>query len=185
MHRLMASCAPEYTLTRQQWVSGSIGDVFAFFEDPRNLPLITPPEMGFEITRMEPATICEGTTISYLLRLFGVPCRWTTLIETWVPGEQFVDLQLKGPYALWRHTHQFKPCDGGVLILDSVHYRLPFGPLGSLVHRLVVRRAIERIFDYRQQRIADLTASGSVLTHSDNVGRFSGCGPDAEPMRIS
>jgi uncharacterized protein len=182
VHRLTALGAPEHQLARQQWVPESIDDVFAFFQDPHNLPRITPPDMGFEITRMVPDTVGLGTLISYRLRLFGVPCRWTTLIETWVPGEQFVDLQLKGPYVLWRHTHRFQPCNGGVLLQDSVRYRLPLGWLGSIAHRLVVRRTIERIFDYREQRIAELMANGRVVTEPDDVRRLSQCDGEAAPM---
>ena len=41
---------------------------------------------------------------------------------------------------------------------DRVRYELPFGILGSIVHRLIVRRQLERIFDYRTRRIREMYA---------------------------
>jgi ligand-binding SRPBCC domain-containing protein len=38
-------------------------------------------------------------------------------------------------------------------MLDAVRYALPFGPLGELLHRTLVRHDIERIFDYRREGI--------------------------------
>lgn len=163
MHRWLAMGGPEYTLVREQWVPGDRASVFAFFLDPHNLPRITPPDMAFRIVAMEPDIVREGTLIDYRLRVMGGPCRWRTLIEEWEPGVRFVDRQLNGPYVLWRHTHEFVECGGGVLLRDIVRYRLPFGPLGVVVHRLLVRRDVERIFAYRQRCIADLYSGGRIL----------------------
>jgi hypothetical protein len=73
----------------------------------------------------------------------------------WEPPERFVDVQVRGPYALWEHTHTFEP-DGpdAVVIRDRVHYALPFGALGRLAHALIVRRDLERIFDHRRRAVA-------------------------------
>ena len=102
----------------------------------------------------------HGTLIDYRLRLRGVPVRWRTRIEAWEPPHRFVDVQLRGPYALWEHTHSFLP-DGndGVVIEDRVRYGLPLGPLGDLAHLLLVRRDLARIFDYRRDAVAELLGS--------------------------
>jgi len=160
MHRLLALGAPEFVLKRQQWVPREIDEVFAFFEDPRNLPRITPPWLGFKLLSIEPDSIREGTQIVYRLRWFGVPYLWRTLIKEWIPNERFVDTQLNGPNILWHHTHTFEPRDGGVWMTDFVRCRLPFGPFGALMHRLLVRRQLDEIFDYRVQRIAELLSDG-------------------------
>lgn len=163
MQQIWAWGAPEFQLTRRQWVPGAVEEVFHFFEDPQNLPRITPRWLGFEILSMEPATIGTGTRIDYRLRWFGIPYLWRTLISEWIPGERFVDTQLAGPYILWHHTHTFEPCDDGVLMTDCVRYRLPFGPFGALLHRLLVRRQLGTIFDYRVQIIADIFSDGRVF----------------------
>ena len=75
-----------------------------------------------------------------------------TEIESWDPPIEFVDVQVRGPYRLWHHTHRFEPVDGGTLMRDVVRYALPFGLLGRLAHAWLVKADLEAIFDYRALR---------------------------------
>ena len=86
----------------------------------------------------------------------GVPLRWLTEIEIWRPPYEFVDVQVKGPYKLWRHIHRFQESKDGTRIVDVVNYTLPFGPLGRWVHRLQVADDLDKIFDYREHRVRTL-----------------------------
>jgi uncharacterized protein len=99
-----------------------------------------------------------GTLIEYKLNWHHIPLRWTTRIEVWEPPHKFVDVQLRGPYRLWHHTHAFEAQRGGTLIRDEVRYRLPLFWLGAAVHRLAVRRDLEAIFDERARRVRELLA---------------------------
>jgi hypothetical protein len=105
-----------------------------------------------------PIEVDEGTLLDYRLRVHGVPIRWRSVIEKWEPPSRFVDRQLKGPYKLWLHTHTFEARDGGTVVGDVVRYALPLGPIGEVVNRLVVRRDLEDIFDYRYEAISRLLA---------------------------
>jgi len=145
-----------YTLRRELWVPYSLPVVFDFFARAGNLEQITPPWMRFRILTPPPIIMKPGATIAYSLRVRGIPFRWLTQIERWDPPYGFVDVQVKGPYRLWRHSHRFSERDGGVLIANVVEYALPFGPLGRLFHRLQVARDLEGIFDYRAQRVRAL-----------------------------
>ena len=146
-----------HVLERRQPLALPAERVFEFYSDARNLERITPPWLGFEVTTPGAIEMRPGTLIDYRLRLRGVPVRWRTRIETWEPPHRFVDVQLRGPYALWEHTHSFEPDGGaGVVIGDRVRYALPLGPLGDLAHTLLVRRDLERIFDYRRHAVAEL-----------------------------
>lgn len=163
MHSIFAWGAPEYVLERSQWVSALPENAFEFFQDPHNLPRITPAWLDFKILKMEPDRIQQGTRIDYSLRWFGVRYRWRTLIESWTPGVSFVDTQERGPYILWHHTHTFEASGGGTFLKDRVRYRIPFGPFGSIARVLLVRRQLEEIFDYRMARIAEHFTQGRVL----------------------
>jgi hypothetical protein len=88
--------------------------------------------------------------------------RWLTRIEEWRPGESFVDQQLRGPYALWHHTHTFEPHRDGTLMRDRVRDALALGPLGALAHAILVRRDLRRIFDFRSETVARLVAQAPV-----------------------
>ena len=135
--------------------------VFAFFAEATNLQRITPPELGFEMVTPQPIHLREGTRIEYRLHLFGVPFAWQSEIQRWNPPEEFVDIQLRGPYKRWVHTHRFREEHGVTIIEDEVQYALPYWPLGELVYPLV-RLQLACIFRYRQQAIQTclLTESG-------------------------
>lgn len=142
-----------HLLEREQRLPGPPGEVFAFFSDALNLEAITPPWLGFRIAGPRPVEMGEGALIDYRLRLRGVPVRWRSRIDVWEPPRRFVDRQLRGPYRLWIHTHAFAPDGEGTLMRDEVRYALPLGPLGALAHRAVVRRDLERIFDFRHAEV--------------------------------
>ena len=148
--------ATVHALRREQVVRAGLEEVFAFFSEARNLEVLTPPWLRFEVLAPEPIGMGEGTMIDYRLRLHGIPLRWRSRIECWEPGRVFVDRQVRGPYRLWHHRHEFELTETGTLVRDIVHYRLPLGRLGLLAHALLVRRDLEQIFDFRQAAVVRL-----------------------------
>ena len=146
-----------HTLRREQVVDADVDSVFALFADPLNLEAITPPLLGFAVVTPAPIAMGVGTFIQYRLRLHGVPVRWDTLIQAWEPPRRFVDVQVRGPYRLWHHTHELTALDDGrTLMRDTVRYDLGFGALGALAHRAIVRSDLEAIFAYRAERVPAL-----------------------------
>lgn len=142
-----------FTLDYQQELPGDLHSVFSFFADPINLEAITPPWLRFRVLGSSTERVEEGTTIDYKLRLRGLPIRWQSVISRWEPPYRFVDSQVVGPYRSWVHLHTFEEIDGGVLVKDHVDYEVPGG---AIVNRLFVRRDLEKIFSFRQERIAAL-----------------------------
>jgi hypothetical protein len=137
----------------EQWLPHAAEDIWPFFCDANNLEDITPPFLAFRVLGMSTPVIGAGTLIDYRLRLNGIPIAWQTRIDTWDPPRRFIDLQAKGPYALWHHTHEFIPMGGGTLMRDTVRYRLPAGWLGALAGGIKVAADVERIFDFRAHKI--------------------------------
>jgi ligand-binding SRPBCC domain-containing protein len=145
-----------HVLEREQVLPGDPPDVFPFFADARNLEAITPPLLRFRVLPPAPVAMGPGAQIRYRLRLRGVPVRWHTVIAAWEPPHRFVDVQVRGPYALWHHTHAFAPHPGGTLMRDTIVYAIGFGPIGDVAHRLLVRRDLEAIFDFRRDALPGL-----------------------------
>ena len=145
-----------YNLERTQLIGRPLEEVFAFFSDAGNLEAITPAFLNFRILTPRPIALQAGTLIDYRIRLFGIPLKWRTQIETWEPPHRFTDVQLTGPYKLWHHTHEFLAVPEGTLMTDRVRYQMPLGPVGRLVHALWTQRTLARIFDYRFEKIEEL-----------------------------
>ncbi len=145
-----------YLLERFQLIPYPRDDVFAFFAEAANLETLTPAFLNFEILTPQPIAMQHGTLIDYKLRLFRIPFHWHMRIDLFEPPWRFTDRQIRGPYRYWYHVHDFQDVPGGTRMRDRVEYDLPGGLLGRLIHRLVVRRTLERIFDYRCDRLRTL-----------------------------
>lgn len=139
-----------FLYTTELWLPRPRAEVFSFFADARNLELITPPWLRFEILTPGPIAMRPGALIDYQLRVHGLPLRWRTEITEWNPPSRFADQQVRGPYHVWHHTHTFAERDGGTLCRDKVVYR-PRG--GALINSLFVRRDVERIFNFRKEQL--------------------------------
>ncbi len=156
-----------HVLTREQTLPGSPDTVFPFFAAARNLEAITPPWLGFRVVTPEPIAMAPGALIDYRLRLHGIPLRWKTRIAEWEPGERFVDEQLRGPYALWHHTHEFAPAPTPAA-RRAAHRHARHRPLRAAARAarrasptaLLVRRDLDRIFDFRAAEVARRLSAG-------------------------
>lgn len=149
-------------LEREQWLPISPQEAWEFFSTPLNLAKITPPEMGFRIREpFDKRSIWAGQRITYRVSpLLGIPLTWVTCIALVDAPHRFVDVQVKGPYKRWWHQHTFTAKDGGTLMHDRVEYELPFGVLGNIVHALVVREELVRIFDFRSRTLEHFFGKG-------------------------
>ncbi|MEO8348368.1 MAG: NAD(P)H-binding protein [Acidobacteriota bacterium] len=145
-----------FVLERTQKVVATRREVFAFYADPSNLSRLTPPGLRFRIHGETPPRLEAGSRLEYRIRWLFLRIPWVTRITRWVPESEFEDVQERGPYRTWIHTHFFEEDDNGVIVRDRVEYSLPFGPIGRLAHRLLVRRQLEAIFDFRRRAIEEL-----------------------------
>lgn len=144
-----------HILEQVQVLPLSMEAAWTFFSSPANLDEITPPELAFQTESGHTDPMHEGQIVIHRVKVApGVHVRWVTEIKAVDEGRAFVDEQRFGPYKFWHHRHTFEPVDGGVRMCDRVHYELPFGPLGELVHALFVRQKLERIFAFRREELA-------------------------------
>lgn len=125
-------------------------EVFAFFADAENLASLTPDLLRFRILTPVPIEIRRGTRIDYRLRIRGVPIRWRSEITHWLPPWRFVDRQLRGPYRLWIHEHEFEERDGGTACRDRVTWAAPGG---GILERRFVGPDLARIFAFRRAEL--------------------------------
>lgn len=134
----------------QQFLPISLDEAWDFFSAPQNLNEITPPEMKFEILTKEIPRMYAGQIIQYNVSPFPfVKMGWVTEITHVDNKRMFIDEQRFGPYSFWHHQHIFEAKDGGVLMRDILHYKVPLGPVGKLINALFISKKVKGIFDYR------------------------------------
>jgi ligand-binding SRPBCC domain-containing protein len=98
-----------------------------------------------------------GDEVTWRARHFGLSWAFTSRITAFDPPSFFRDEMARGPFARFAHDHRFEERDGETLMVDVVDYAVPFGPLGRLGDRLVLRRHLESLIAARQ-RAVKLTA---------------------------
>lgn len=144
-----------HVLIRNQWLPLSQEQAWDFFSNPANLCRITPAWLDFRMTCPPPGAMYAGQILTYSIRpLPGLRLGWVTEITHVRQPEFFVDEQRLGPYRFWHHQHLFRKTSNGVEMTDVVHYALPLGPLGEMVHALWARRRLRAIFDHRRETLS-------------------------------
>ncbi len=147
-----------HVFERDQVADLALDDVFAFFSDAQNLPRITPSALGFRFDQEPPAELRVGAEMHYRFRIGGLPVRWVARITDWDPPSRFADLQVRGPFAYWLHTHTFRAITPhSTLLRDRVIYRLPLGILGEVARPLLVEPQLRWMFDHREQSLLSAT----------------------------
>ena len=141
--------------TFEQYLSVSSDKVWDFFLTPENLEKITDQKAQMKIQKMSTSAMGEGTQIQYSLKVFGVPMQWGAKIFSFNPKASFIDVQEKGPFALWHHEHRLIPMGSGVLIVDEIHWRPPLYPFSILVIPLI-KRELRKQFSFRKRKLTKL-----------------------------
>lgn len=143
-----------YTLEVKQEINTTLEDAWDFFSAPKNLSKITPSHMGFFITSEVADKMYEGQIITYEIGVLpGIKSNWVTEITHIVDKKYFVDEQRFGPYSMWHHEHSFEETEKGVMMTDSVSYKVPFGVLGRVIHSLLIKKQLLAIFQFRIEEV--------------------------------
>lgn len=143
----------KHQLRQEQILNTSIDIVWDFFTDAKNLKQLTPENMNMRVVSdLDNTRIFEGMKISYYVSpLFKIPVFWQTEIIKVDEKKQFIDIQKKGPFKLWKHTHSFESIQNGVKMIDEVEYELPFGQLGNIFHKPLVLKNLQELFEFRSK----------------------------------
>ncbi len=150
-----------FTLKYLQKIPLSLEESWDFFSSPKNLKILTPEHLGFEILNdLGNKKMYPGQIIAYKVRpILNIPLEWVTEITHVQEPNYFVDEQRFGPYKFWHHEHHFKPILNGVEAMDIISYIMPYGLLGKMINHLKVKHDIDAIFSYRRAKLEKLFGS--------------------------
>ncbi|CAI8160268.1 MAG: Uncharacterised protein [Polaribacter sp. SA4-10] len=146
-----------YSLHKTQKLPISLDEAWEFLSNPKNLKIITPDYMSFNIISKIDRPLYIGQIIQYIVTpLLGIKTKWVSEITHIQEKKYFVDEQMYGPYSLWHHKHFIKEINGGVELEDIIDYKVPLGIIGQLIHPILVKPKLEEIFSYRQKKLIEL-----------------------------
>lgn len=146
-----------YTLEREQFVNTTLDYAWNFLKNPANLNRITPADLHFSIISPVPDVMFEGLIIEYKIAIpYFSTRKWVAEIKHIRERKSFVDEQRIGPYKFWYHYHELNETDKGIKLIDRVHYVVPYGIFGAILHCLFIKKTLQRIFDYRKEKLAEI-----------------------------
>jgi hypothetical protein len=142
------------SLVHESTMPVGVERLFAFHADVAALEAISP---SFPPVRLieRPSSLGLGARLAIRIGSGPFAVEWRAEICEWDPPHGFVDRQLEGPFVSWLHRHRFLPAGGASIVRDEVEYIAPFGIVGSLVARAVLRR----MFEHRHRRTHELLAA--------------------------
>ncbi len=86
----------------------SADELYAWHARPGAFERLAPPWQRLRVVERS-GTIENGDRLVMEAPVWPTHVRWVAVHREHVRGRQFVDVQEKGPFALWRHRHAFEP----------------------------------------------------------------------------
>ena len=126
-------------------------ELFAWHAAPGALARLIPPASGVRIVRA--AELRDGSEVELSVPVGPLRRRWIARHSAVHDPDGFVDEQIDGPFAAWRHEHRFQRSEGGARLVDDLTYTPPGGKLANLVDAWVSRE-LKRTFHWRHERTA-------------------------------
>ena len=126
-----------------------VEELYRFHSRPGALERLLPPWDGSEVVWKQ-GGIAPGGKVLVKLRQGPFTIDWEAHHIEEEPGVMFRDIQHRGPFSLFRHTHIFSATPEGSRLTDSIEFALPgqrFLPQLASCH---IHRDLQRIFTYRE-----------------------------------
>ncbi|HUQ72149.1 MAG TPA: TIGR01777 family oxidoreductase [Planctomycetaceae bacterium] len=140
----------------------SAAEAFAWHEQPGALERLTPPWEAVQVVQRG-QSLQPGERVTVRVRIGPAWVDWVAEHRRYVPGVEFQDVLISGPFAAFEHTHRMEANDAeSCTLVDAIDYRLPAGLLGRLLADGAIRAKLTRMFRYRHAvTTADLALSAA------------------------
>lgn len=134
----------------------SAAEAFAWHERPGAFQRLTPPWQDVEVLE-HTGGIRDGARVVLKVKKGPLSFRWELRHVDYREGEQFVDEQVSGPFAAYRHEHRFLSGDAPdtSVMEDDLSWDVPLGAAGDFIGGGPVERDLERLFHFRHRRLVD------------------------------
>lgn len=126
---------------------------FKWHEQPGALERCIPPWERVQVIGRT-GSIQPGGTVHLIIRPGGIPLHWISHHIDYEKNVSFTDMQFKGPFKSFIHTHRFyqEREENRSTLVDDITYALPGGKLGNLFQR-TIHQQLEQSFRYRHHML--------------------------------
>jgi hypothetical protein len=131
-------------------VPAPLEKVWALYSDANSINKISPAFARVNFERLD-LPLRAGAEIVFVGK-YPPKIRWHAKIEAFVENSHFVDVQVSGPFAHWRHEHFFKSHERGTEMTDRVEFLLKGGRVVNLLLAPLVKLLLRRYFAHRHHR---------------------------------
>jgi len=143
--------------TRRTRCPVSATALYDWHATPGALQRLTPPWEEVEVIE-EGSAVTDGSFTTFRMKIGPLTIPWTARHCDIIPGRQFADVQVWGPFSSWRHEHHFIPeTDSSSFLEDRIQYRFRFHFISRFIIGRYIRNKIERMFEYRHRVTLDDT----------------------------
>ena len=130
--------------------------VWSFYADVNSINKISPPLARVNFERVD-LPLCAGSEIIFVGK-YPPRLRWHARIEEFVSNSHFVDVQVAGPFAEWRHEHIFKARGETTEMIDQVTFCMKGGRVLNMFSVPLLKLLLRVYFSYRHRRTTQLLA---------------------------
>ena len=103
--------------------------------------------------------IGDGESVTWRGRHFGLMLQHTSRITRYEPPTFFEDVMTAGLFKSFEHDHRFQEQDGTTVMQDELRFSAPFGVLGLMAERLVLRNHLIRFLRERNKFVKQVAES--------------------------
>lgn len=162
---------------KESRMNASPADVFAFHESSAALTQLIPPWESMRVAESA-GSLQAGSRVVLRGRVGPVPVSWVAVHTEYAPPHLFADRQESGPFSYWVHRHHMlDDGHGGAILRDEVDYLPPLGLIGRYMGDRLIRKKLQRMFDYRHEATRDAVESHPTVTSQSD--------PTASPPEVA
>jgi len=140
--------------THRAKIQASAKKVFDWHKQEGAFQRLTPPWERAEVVSSS-GGIKDGASVTIKLPLGPFSQPWVLEHMGYIEGQQFRDIQKKGPFKSYEHTHRvIKDGEDTCFLEDVIEYELPAGKIGEMLGGYFVEARLKRLFNYRETVIS-------------------------------
>ena len=137
-------------------------NVFAWHIREGAFERLKPPWEKFEVIGRS-GSIQNNGIVKLRTKIGPLSMKWVVRHAEYIPEKQFKDIQIKGFFPSFVHSHLFDRFGTSCMLEDRIEYSLPGGQIGRLAAHRYVDRNLRKIFDYRHRTISQDLRSHYVI----------------------